>query len=144
MSLITNINKNVTVKDSRETINSNFANLDERVETLENRKIVSNEGNWEAGEQVEVGDIRFLGGRDNAGYILVCVEAGTTGTTQPTFTEDDVEGTLLFATKAEAEAGEANDKIMSPYTVKAVVDNAVNTILAANVYASAALINKDE
>ena len=92
MSEITSIERGVTVKDSRETINSNFANLDERVETLENRKIVSNEGNWEAGEAVEVGDIRFLGGRDNAGYILECVQAGTTGAEQPTFNENDIVG----------------------------------------------------
>lgn len=49
------------------------------------------DGYWEAGESVEVGDIRYVEGRDNVGYILECVQAGTTGTTQPSFSSSDVE-----------------------------------------------------
>ena len=48
------------------------------------------DGYWEAGESVEVGDMRYVEGRDNVGYILECVQAGTTGTTQPTISPDDV------------------------------------------------------
>lgn len=57
----------------------------------ENAKNETFDGNWKPNEQVKVGDIRFLGGRENVGYVLECIQAGTTGATQPTFTEDDVE-----------------------------------------------------
>ena len=63
------------------------------------KEAVGFDGYWEAGETVEVGDIRYLQGRDNAGYILQCIEAGVTGTTEPTFTEDDIEsGSVSSAT----------------------------------------------
>lgn len=48
-------------------------------------------GYWEAGEQVDVGDMRYIEGRDNVGYILECVQAGTTGGIQPSFSVNDVE-----------------------------------------------------
>ena len=41
------------------------------------------DGYWQAGEAVEVGTLRFPRGQENTGYILECVEAGTTGSTQP-------------------------------------------------------------
>ena len=40
-------------------------------------------GIWKGAEEVSVGDIRFLKGRENAGFVLECVGAGTTGSTQP-------------------------------------------------------------
>lgn len=52
--------------------------------------IPSNLGVWEAGEAVKVGDTRVLNGRENAGYVLECIEAGTTGTSQPTFSSSDL------------------------------------------------------
>ena len=60
-------------------------------EAAEAAKNETFDGNWKPNEQVKVGDIRFLGGRENVGYVLECIQAGTTGATQPTFTEDDVE-----------------------------------------------------
>lgn len=48
-----------------------------------NIQITTNEGVWQANEEVEVGDMRYLAGRDNTGYLLEYVGAGTTGTTQP-------------------------------------------------------------
>ena len=41
------------------------------------------DGYWQAREVVEVGTLRFPRGQENTGYILECVEAGTTGSTQP-------------------------------------------------------------
>lgn len=52
--------------------------------------IPSNMGVWDKNEEVEVGDIRFLSGRENTGYILECVSSGTTGETQPVIIEEDV------------------------------------------------------
>lgn len=49
------------------------------------------QGYWEAGETVEVGDVRYLTGRDNTGYVLECVQAGTTGTEQPIVSDEDLE-----------------------------------------------------
>ena len=51
--------------------------------------IPSSMGVWEKGEEVEVGDIRLLSGRENTGYILECVSSGTTGETQPVIIEED-------------------------------------------------------
>lgn len=48
-------------------------------------------GIWKSEETVKVGDVRFLKGRENAGYILECVTAGTTGENQPVISEEDVE-----------------------------------------------------
>ena len=48
-----------------------------------NIQIVTNEGVWQANEEVEAGDMRYLAGRDNTGYMLEYVGAGTTGQTQP-------------------------------------------------------------
>lgn len=48
-----------------------------------NIQITTNEGVWQANEEVEVGDMRYLAGRDNTGYLLEYVGAGTTGQTQP-------------------------------------------------------------
>ena len=48
-----------------------------------NIQIVTNEGVWQANEEVEAGDMRYLAGRDNTGYLLEYVGAGTTGQTQP-------------------------------------------------------------
>ena len=53
--------------------------------------IPSNMGVWEKNEAVEVGDIRFLSGRENTGYMLECIASGTTGVTQPTIVEESAE-----------------------------------------------------
>ena len=53
--------------------------------------IPSNMGVWEKNEAVEVGDIRLLSGRENAGYVLECVASGTTGETQPLIVEESTE-----------------------------------------------------
>lgn len=83
-------------------------------------------GIWKSEEAVNVGDVRFLKGRENAGYILECVTAGTTGETQPTFTEADVEDSaILMASEEEALAGEVDDKIMSPLQVANAIKGAV-------------------
>ena len=55
------------------------------------KKAIGFESYWEASEKVSVGDIRFPYGRENSGYILECVEAGTTGTTQPEIISDENE-----------------------------------------------------
>ena len=52
--------------------------------------IIDDSGYWEAGESVSVGDIRFVPGRDNSGYVLECVQAGTTGTTAPSVSDSDL------------------------------------------------------
>lgn len=52
-----------------------------------NIQIVTNEGVWQANEEVEVGDMRYLAGRDNTGYLLEYIGAGTTGQTQPVVPE---------------------------------------------------------
>lgn len=52
-----------------------------------NIQIVTNEGVWQANEEVEAGDIRYLAGRDNTGYMIEYVGAGTTGQTQPVVPE---------------------------------------------------------
>lgn len=52
-------------------------------DTEGNIQITTNEGVWQANEQVEAGDMRYLAGRDNTGYLLEYVGAGTTGETQP-------------------------------------------------------------
>lgn len=52
-----------------------------------NIQITTNEGVWQANEEVEVGDMRYLAGRDNTGYMLEYVGAGTTGQTQPVVPE---------------------------------------------------------
>ena len=52
--------------------------------------IIDDSGYWEAGESVSIGDIRFVPGRDNSGYVLECVQAGTTGTTAPSVSDSDL------------------------------------------------------
>ena len=52
-----------------------------------NIQITTNEGVWQANEEVEVGDMRYLAGRNNTGYMLEYVGAGTTGQTQPVVPE---------------------------------------------------------
>lgn len=44
-------------------------------------------GYWQANEEVEAGDMRYLAGRDNTGYLLEYVGSGTTGQTQPVVPE---------------------------------------------------------
>lgn len=56
-------------------------------DTEGNIQITTNEGVWQANEEVEAGDMRYLAGRDNTGYLLEYVGAGTTGTTQPVVPE---------------------------------------------------------
>lgn len=56
-------------------------------DTEGNIQITTNEGIWQANEQVEAGDMRYLAGRDNTGYLLEYVGAGTTGETQPVVPE---------------------------------------------------------
>ena len=81
----------------------------------------ANIGTWESNEQVKVGDVRYLGGRENTGYILECVQAGTTGDSQPTVSKSDIDnstdlegfsGTLQIAhggTGATTVAGARNN-----------------------------------
>lgn len=45
-------------------------------------------GIWKPSESVSVGDVRYLNGRENAGIVLECIEAGTTGSEQPTISEN--------------------------------------------------------
>ncbi len=45
---------------------------------------------WKASEAVKVGDIRIPAGRANTGKILKCVQAGTTGSSQPSITSDAI------------------------------------------------------
>ena len=84
-------------KASNEAKGSENAAKGYATQAAENARIAMNaknetfDGNWKANEEVKVGDIRFLGGRENVGYVLECIQAGTTGATQPTFTADDVE-----------------------------------------------------
>lgn len=60
-------------------------------------------GIWQANEAVAVGTRRYLYGRGNAGILLECVKAGTTGTAQPTIASSDITDTtssfedLLFS-----------------------------------------------
>lgn len=44
---------------------------------------VGSDGYWQPNEEVKVGTVRFPQGSDNVGYILECIEAGTTGEEQP-------------------------------------------------------------
>lgn len=46
-------------------------------------------GIWKPNEDVAVGDIRYLNGRENAGIVLECTQAGTTGTEQPVVSTSD-------------------------------------------------------
>lgn len=48
-------------------------------------------GIWKSEETVKVGDVRFLKGRENAGYVLECVTAGITGENQPVLEGDIAE-----------------------------------------------------
>lgn len=45
-------------------------------------------GIWKPSEDVSVGDVRYLNGRENAGIVLECIEAGTTGSEQPIVSEN--------------------------------------------------------
>lgn len=48
-----------------------------------NISVSTNEGVWKANEQVSAGDMRYLSGRENTGYLIEYLQSGTTGTTQP-------------------------------------------------------------
>lgn len=67
-------------------INDNTAKW--RVKKLGN--IIGSNGYWQPNEQVKVGTIRFPMGEDNIGYVLECVEAGTTGEEQPTLIGEEL------------------------------------------------------
>lgn len=45
-------------------------------------------GYWNSQEEVRVGEVRFLRGRENSGYVLHCVEGGLTGESQPSIGQD--------------------------------------------------------
>lgn len=45
-------------------------------------------GIWKPSEDVSVGDVRYLNGRENAGIVLECIEAGTTGSEQPVVSDN--------------------------------------------------------
>ena len=47
-------------------------------------------GLWEDNEQVKVGDVRYLSDRKYAGYVLECIQAGTTGNAEPVVSDSDV------------------------------------------------------
>lgn len=57
-------------------------------DSTDNYDINEYEGYWEAKENVSVGDVRFLKGRNNTKYLLECVQEGTTGTEQPTISDN--------------------------------------------------------
>lgn len=40
-------------------------------------------GMWKPSEEVSLGDVRYINGRENAGVILECIQAGITGSTPP-------------------------------------------------------------
>lgn len=101
-------------------------------------------GLWEDNEQVKVGDVRYLSDRKYAGYVLECIQAGTTGNAEPVVSDSDVDNAtdlegfsgilqivhgghgantvegaranlgLSYATQAEAEGGTSNNKVMTP------------------------------
>ena len=65
-----------------------------KIATTDNLKLFkelaeNDAGLWKPNETVSVGDIRYLRGRENAGIILECIEAGTTGTEQPVINSGD-------------------------------------------------------
>lgn len=83
-------------------LNQNFSGINTEVTTLSanavktinGKKATNNNINisefdsyWKASETVTVGDVRFLGGRENSGIVLECVKTGTTGSTQPTVSD---------------------------------------------------------
>lgn len=47
-------------------------------------------GMWKPSEEVFLGDVRYINGRENAGIVLECIKAGTTGTEQPIVNTDNV------------------------------------------------------
>lgn len=57
-------------------------------DSTDNYDINEYEGYWEAEENVSVGDVRFLKGRNNTKYLLECVQEGTTGSEQPTISDN--------------------------------------------------------
>ena len=72
-------------------------------------------GIWKPSEDVSVGDVRYLNGRENAGIVLECIQAGTTGSEQPivsdniiaNFTSNDRIGHMrLIFNLAEKDADE--------------------------------------
>lgn len=67
-------------------INDNTAKW--RVTKLGN--IIGSNGYWQPNKEVKVGTIRFPMGEDNIGYVLECVEAGTTGEEQPTLIGEEL------------------------------------------------------
>lgn len=87
-----------------------------------NIQIVTNEGVWQANEEVEVGDMRYLAGRDNTGYMLEYVGAGTTGQTQPVVPE-----------LTEVANYSAVDRIGKMRMIFNLADKDVDEILAAGV-----------
>ena len=60
---------------------------DEYKAFLQNAVANSFDGYWESGENVTAGDVRFLRGRENSGYILECIQDGVTGGAQPSITK---------------------------------------------------------
>lgn len=108
----------------------------------------ANIGTWESNEQVKVGDVRYVGGRDYTGYVLECVQAGTTGDSQPTISKGDIDNStdlegfsgtlqiahgghgadtvagaranlgLSYATQSQAEVGTDNATVMTPLRTK--------------------------
>lgn len=56
------------------------------------------DGYWEAGETIEVGDMRYISGRDNVGYVLSCTQGGVTGDTVPSISDDDISNTGTIST----------------------------------------------
>ena len=54
------------------------------------KKAVGFDSYWEAKESVKTGDVRFLQGRENSGYILECVTDGVTGDVQPVILDTEL------------------------------------------------------
>lgn len=80
----------VFAKDSLVTVNLDHASLKAYIQNSANRSDTSSMGFWQPNEAVSVGDVRYLNGRENAGVILECIKAGTTGTEQPVVENDNI------------------------------------------------------
>lgn len=80
----------VFAKDSLVTVNLEHASLKAYIQNSANKSDSSSMGMWEPNEEVALGDVRYLNGRENAGIVLECIKAGTTGTEQPIVNADNV------------------------------------------------------
>ena len=93
-------------------LNQNFSGMNSELTALSTDAITSINGKkatnnnfnvtefvsyWQPNEVVALGEIRFLGGRENNGTILECTKTGTTGSIQPS--EEGVDNTTSWKFK---------------------------------------------